>query len=147
MKYIIYRISVNDYIYIGSTKDFKQRQIRHKSNCSNINDDHYNIKLYQIIRENGGWDKCEMVPIEEFECDGMIPSRIREEYWRREYSANMNSKQAHTTPEETTEKNHIRACINYNCECGGKYTHQNKTIHERTKKHLEYLELNKNITI
>jgi len=27
----------------------------------------------------------------------------------------------------------------FNCECGGKYTNQNKTIHEKTKKHLNFL--------
>lgn len=153
MKYIIYRISINDYIYIGSTLDFNQRKIRHKSECQLSH-----IKLYQIIREQGGWDKCEMVPIEEFECDGMIQSRIREEYWRREYNANMNSKQAHTTLEEKKQyKNeHAKGYREINkdkirekhiCECGGSYSRSSKAVHQRTKKHLQYLELNKNITI
>jgi hypothetical protein len=28
----------------------------------------------------------------------------------------------------------------YTCECGGRYTHKNKIIHEKSKKHLAYIE-------
>lgn len=153
MKYIIYRISVADYIYIGSTMDYNQRKIKHKSECQSSN-----VKLYEIIRENGGWDKCEMVPIEEYECDGMIPSRIREEYWRREYNANMNSQKAHTTPEEKQEHKNAHAKVyrqinkeriyeKHTCPCGGSYSQSSKAVHSRTKKHMDYLEQFKNISI
>jgi len=159
MIYIIYRITVGDYTYIGSTMDFKQRKISHKHNCINTNDTNikYNAKVYQMIREAGGWDKCEMVPIEEYECDGMIPSRIREEYWRREYNANMNSQKAHTTKEEKKEiknktakeyreinKQKIRE--KHTCLCGGSYSISSNAVHQRTKKHQDYL-ANNNISI
>lgn len=153
MKYIMYKISIKDYIYIGSTKDFKQRKIRHKCECKKSE-----LKVYNIIRENGGWENCEIIPIEEFECDGMIQSRIREEYWRREYNANMNSKQSHTTQEERIhhkiehmkiyrEINKDKIREKHNCICGGSYSQSSKAIHQKTKKHLEYLDLNKNNTI
>lgn len=166
MKYIIYRITVNDYIYIGSTRDFNQRKISHKSVCNNETVRGYNFKIYQMIRDAGGWDKCEIIPIEEFDCEGQIQARIREEHWRREYNANMNSIQAYQSIENridykrsndieyreknkekiserkqiyreaTKERDHTK----YNCECGGRYTHQSISIHKKTKKHLEYLE-------
>jgi hypothetical protein len=109
-----------------------------------------------MIRENGGWDKCEIVPIEEFECDGMIPSRIREEYWRREYNANMNSQQAHTTKEEKQEhknehqkeyyqNNKEKITEKRKCECGGSYSIYSKSAHLKTLLHIDYLaELNNN---
>ena len=31
------------------------------------------------------------------------------------------------------------------CHCGGKYTYQNKAQHKKTKKHIAFIELNKNI--
>jgi hypothetical protein len=142
----MYKITIGDYKYIGSTKDFKQRKIRHKSNCINNNDKNYNCKVYQMIRESGGWDKCEITPIEEYECETSIQAHIREEYWRRLYDPILNSRLAYLSEEEKKEKDHIRACTNYTCECGGKYTHQNKTIHERTKKHQDYL-ANNNVSI
>jgi hypothetical protein len=138
MKYIIYRISIADYIYIGSTKDFKQRQKHHKQDSKTSD-----FKLYQIIREQGGWDNCEMVPIEEYECDEMIQSRIREEYWRREYDANMNSIKSHQTQEELQEyKNKHQK--NY-------YQNNKKEISEKAKEYRqihneqikEYYKLNK----
>lgn len=158
MKYIMYRISIADYIYIGSTMDYKQRKIQHKSNCNNVNNPRHNFKVYQIIREAGGWDKCEITPIEEYECDGMISSRIREEYWRREYNANMNSQKAHITPEEEKERRSAHAKeyrqINYKhlnekhaCSCGGCYSQHSKSLHSRTKKHMDHLEEIKNISI
>jgi hypothetical protein len=169
MKYIIYRISILNYTYIGSTKDFKQRKISHKKSCNNINSRQYNLKVYQIIRENGGWINCEMIPIEEFECENKTQSLIREEYWRKEYDANMNTIKSHTTPEERKIQCQVSSKKRYeenkdvfkeqarnnriknayilhkhnDCECGGKYTTQSKAKHARTKKHLEYLELNK----
>lgn len=144
MKYIMYRISVGDYTYIGSTKDFKQRKQAHKKRYSNPNMRDYHEKKYQIIREAGGWDKCEMVPIEEFECDTLLDARIREEHWRIYYQANMNSKRAHRTEEERInqlkELAKIRNSVSHICECGGKFIYNNKCIHEKTKKHTKYLE-------
>jgi hypothetical protein len=141
MKYIIYGISVGDYTYIGSTKDFKQRKIRHKSNCTN-----YNCKVYQMIREAGGWDKCEMVPIEEFECEGQLQARIREEHWRRLYNPNMNSYRAHITEEDRKEREKEYYLTPNICECGGRYTNTHKPRHEKSKKHQDYLE-RQNLTI
>ena len=63
MNYTFYRIfSKNPEVkecYIGSTKDLNARKTTHKSSCNNVSDEHYNIKLYQFIRSNGGWDDFE----------------------------------------------------------------------------------------
>jgi hypothetical protein len=155
MKYIIYRITTGDYTYIGSTVDLKQRKKTHKCDCNKEGGANYNLRIYQMIRETGGWDKCEMVPIEEFECENRTYALIREEHWRREYNANMNSMRAYTTEEEAkanhkarqkkyreSNKEIINAKQNqqYTCACGGNYQHSHKSKHERTKKHIKYLE-------
>ena len=152
MKYIIYRISVGDYNYIGSTKDFKQRKATHKCGYKTRE-----MKVYKMIREAGGWDKCEMVPIEEFECDTLLDARIREEHWRIYHQANMNSCRAHTTKEQRIEqvkerneknkdKNKEKRQLKQTCECGGTYTYNHKVRHYKTKNHTKYLE-QQNLTI
>ncbi|MCP4971935.1 MAG: GIY-YIG nuclease family protein [Arcobacter sp.] len=51
--------------YIGSTTDFNKRILKHKSDCFNVNGNGFQKKLYQFIRDNGGWDNFDMVKI----CD------------------------------------------------------------------------------
>ena len=65
--YTIYKICCNtnecDEVYVGSTKAFRSRKYTHKCICDNINSKLYNIKIYQTIRANGGWDNWRMVPL------------------------------------------------------------------------------------
>lgn len=147
MKYIIYGINAGDYTYIGSTMDLKQRKKAHKYNCNNESSKKYNMKIYQKMREIGGWDKCEMTPIEEYECDNKTQAHIREENWRRLYKPELNSIRAYITKEQAKErdKEHylIANAIANACDCGGKYTNSHKSRHERTKKHLAFLDTEK----
>ena len=147
MIYIIYKISIADQCYIGSTKDFRQRKQQHKTSC---NCNHNNLKLYKNICENGGWDYCEMKPIEEFECEGLVQAQIREQHWIREYKATLNGKKAHRTKEEKKEYNINQAKIHYQqnkdkiiikktCECGSVIGKNNEYNHLKTKKHQEFL--------
>lgn len=104
-KIIIYKLVKNDdynneNIYIGSTVDFTSRKYRHKSRCCNENDKAYNIKLYQTIRENGGWIEWNMIEIEKYPCNDKREAEAREEWWRCEFNANLNSKRAFTTEEQ-----------------------------------------------
>ena len=149
MIYIMYRITIGDYTYIGSSKDFKQRKIEHKSRCNKEDNRLYNIKLYEYIRANGGWDKCEIIPIEEYECETSTQAHIREEYWRREYNANMNTIRAYRTEAEKIEQIvqvEQKRKTKHNCECGGKYTQTHIARHLSSQKHQDYL-ANNNISI
>ena len=154
MKYIMYRISIADYTYIGSTKDYKQRKQNHKNVCNNVNNPSHNLKVYKIIRENGGWDKCEMVPIEECDCEDRLQAHIREEELRKEYNSEMNSIKAYSTIEERKEynkeyfKEYYQANKQiilqqnkekYNCECGSIICISDKSRHLKTKKHCDYI--------
>ena len=56
-KTIIYKIEhiENDsLVYVGHTTNYEKRKCKHKSRCNNGMDKSYDIKLYQMIRENGG---------------------------------------------------------------------------------------------
>ena len=100
MKYIIYKITIQDYIYVGSTKNFTHRKSSHKSDCNRQKD----YLVYNKINELGGWDSCEMIPIEEYECENNIQAHIREEHFRKEHNANLNSKQCYMTETEVNDK-------------------------------------------
>ena len=85
LQYTFYEIVCKDedkdFIYIGSTKDFKNRKYQHKSACINQTDKQHYYQLYQFIRENGGWDNFNMNPIEICECETKTHARIREQFW------------------------------------------------------------------
>ena len=147
MKYIIYRISINENIYIGSTQNFKKRFNCHKQKYKEFCNKFKTAKLYQIIFENGGWDNIDYGIVEEFECESCIESKIREEYWRRIYNANMNTRKCFETEQEfeirrrkSNEKynpinNPKRDQNTVYCECGGHYKPFNKKYHLKSKMH------------
>ena len=151
--FIIYKIQIHDCIYIGSTKDLKQRKTTHKQSCTNENNKHHHLMVYQIIRENGGWNNSYMAPIEEFECDTPLQSKIREQYWINQYNANLNVNRAYVSEEEKREEkqeeNAIRNPINnarnnatkLTCACGGLYYRTGKNMHDSTKSHKAFIAL------
>jgi hypothetical protein len=77
-------------IYVGHTTNFIVRKCAHKSSCTNISGKHYNLKLYKMINENGGWDKWDMIQIERYPCSDGNEARARERYWYELYNANLN---------------------------------------------------------
>jgi len=100
-KTIIYKIWKDDDFYVGSTTDFSTRKYKHKSNCSNKK---CKFKVYQTIRDKGGWDSWEMTPLEEYvDCKSQIQARIREEEWRVKLNACLNTKRSYTSKEQRKE--------------------------------------------
>jgi len=55
--YFVYKLYNSDCteFYIGSTKNIKRRKIEHKSNCTNVKSEKYNMTLYEYIRSHGGY--------------------------------------------------------------------------------------------
>ena len=104
--YLFYKIvneELPDYVYIGSTGCFIKRKQKHKDACNNPNSKSHNFKLYKTIRDNGGWEKWNMIVIDKLDKSTLIDSRIKEEELRREYNANMNTIKAHTSVDERKE--------------------------------------------
>jgi group I intron endonuclease len=93
-KTIIYKLCCNDIniteIYIGSTTDFKARKYQHKSSCNNEKNKRYNLKVYQYIRDNGGWDNWSMIMIEEYSCNSKLEAEKRERYYIEELKSTLN---------------------------------------------------------
>ena len=95
MIYYIYKLVCNDgsclEFYVGSTSNIRNRKYQHKTKCNNSKDKEYNKKLYQIIRDNGGWYNWRMVILEEMEEETtLLQSRMREEHYRLELEATLN---------------------------------------------------------
>ena len=70
----------NTNIYIGSTTNFRGRKNCHKNSCITDNPK-YNIKVYQFIRDNGGWEQWTMIQLEAFPCETKKELETRERYW------------------------------------------------------------------
>jgi hypothetical protein len=165
-KGLIYKLqhnTINDLVYIGSTINFTRRKHCHKSSCNNEND---NTLKYTTMRANGGWDSFRMVVVKLYPCNSKRELDVEEERYRVELQASLNSNRCHITDEEIVkyqkkyQKNHYEANreailenqkkyneankdkLNekFKCDCGGKFTLQNKAIHEKTKKHKQFLQ-------
>ena len=54
--YMIYKDGCDD-CYIGSTTNIKDRIKTHKSRCNKPETLHGKFRLYNFIRDNGGWDE------------------------------------------------------------------------------------------
>ena len=165
-KTIIYKICKDDDFYVGSTTDFASRKSKHKRTCSNEKGKDYNFKLYQTIRDKGGWDSWEMTPLEEYvECKSQTQARIREEEWRVKLNASLNMRKAFGAEtsqeykkqyhqehkEEINEKKtqyrqeyadviNAKKAVPYCCQCGSTIRISDKARHEKTIKHQKYLE-------
>jgi hypothetical protein len=101
---IIYKLVCNDLdtkdCYVGHTTNFIKRKQHHKERCINPNNNKYHLKVYQIMRENGGWDNWSMIEIEKYNCNDSNEARARERYWYDILNSKMNDKIPLRTKEE-----------------------------------------------
>lgn len=108
VKTIIYKIycknvEITD-TYVGHTTNLKHRKIEHKYACNNSKSKSYNIKVYEFIRNNGGWDNWDFIEVEKFPCNSKDEAHMRESYWYFLLRANLNS----IAPSLDFEKQKIR---------------------------------------
>jgi hypothetical protein len=148
----IYRIDGGGLTYIGSTtKNYLcDRLALHKSDYNRflIGKRNY-ITSFEILKT----DNYRIELIESFPCDSkdeltareghfirtmdcvnnQIAGRTKKEYYQdNKNEISQRHKQYYQDNKEKQQKRH-------ECECGGKYTHANKSIHLKTKKHQNYL--------
>lgn len=110
---VIYKIVSNDQnindIYVGSTTDFNKRKRQHKTDCNNVNSKQHNLKVYQIIRQNGGWEEWMMIKIEDYPCTSWNEAHTRERHYYNLLVGTMNSQVPTRTQKEyyETNKDHL----------------------------------------
>ena len=146
---VIYKIVCNDLnikdVYVGHTTNFVKRKSQHKENCNSPSNEHYNTKIYKIIRENEGWCNWSMVEIEKYPCGDSNEAKKRERYWLENLSANLNQSIPSRSKKEYLdvtryERNDKKRNTKFLCECGGKYSKDNKSRHLKTAKHCKFIE-------
>ena len=111
-KSIIYKIVCNDLnitdVYVGNTTDFKRRKASHKNACINKNNIGYNLKIYQIIRNNGGWFNWSMIEIEKCNCNDSNEAKARERHYYEFLNSTLNTQYPNRTIKELYIKDRIK---------------------------------------
>jgi hypothetical protein len=129
-----------DDLYIGHTTNFVQRKHAHKQCCSNTKTINYNCKLYNVIRDNGGWDNWKMQIIAFHECDDLMSAKKHEQKYFEEYNATLNSIKPLPKPKPKIIKEIIKTekqlfyCKLCNVYFGTTKLHED---HNNTKKHIK----------
>jgi hypothetical protein len=139
---IIYKITckdanVND-VYVGHTTNFVQRKHAHKQSCINIKSPNYNCKVYEVIRNNGGWNNWTMEIINFFNCIDHYGARKKEQEYFVLLNATLNSiepmpkpknKPIKVTEEQIKNTFYCEKC-NTHCDTAKLFE-----THNNTKKH------------
>ena len=118
-------------IYIGSTvNSLAKRLSQHKS---------YRDCNSKYLFENYNDVRIEL--IEEYPCDNKIQLNKKEgEHIRNNTCLNRcipgRTKKEREKKYRENNKEHLNK--KFVCECGGKYTHQNKAVHSKTKIHIDF---------
>jgi len=134
--YTIYKISINDNNYIGSTNDFRRRMTEHRKVCNNPNKKGHNCKIYKMIRENGGWHMCNCKILEQVEYITKNEILVIEQAWIDSYNPNMNSCSAFCQSKIDKEENII-----IKCECGVDYRKKDENKHFNIERHKNLLSI------
>ena len=130
----IYKIVTenSNQIYIGSTTEsLKRRLQKHECAYRNQNGDGSS----NIILRQGGYS---IQLIKDFPCNSR-GELAREEGVYIQSMDCINLLVAGRTRQETLEAYYKKHNKKLDCECGGKFTHQSKAIHLKTKKHKDFL--------
>jgi hypothetical protein len=154
LTYKIEHIHDKSLVYVGHTTNWNKRKGQHKSCCKNENCKDYNRRVYQMIRNNGGWDMFRMIEIEKYPCNDKREAERRENDVMKELKANMNTYKSFRTLEEAKEyssdymKGYYKGYLEANrqkinetiqCECGCELFRRNLKRHQTTEKHTDLI--------
>ena len=92
-------LSITDF-YIGHTTNFVKRQNKHKSDCCNQKSKHYNVPLYQFIRDNGNWENWQMILIDTLQCENRLDVLKKEREYIEKLQSNLNKRKTFRTEED-----------------------------------------------
>ena len=144
LKYTIYGIfcldtDISD-CYIGSTRHFSRRKFQHKAEINNIDRPNAKYKVYTFIRSNGGMDNWKIEKLYEFYPEDNLEVRTVERQYIDEYNSTLNTQLPNRTNLEYRMDKSKYLHTSFKCNCGGSYTPPHRAIHNKTKKHVKYLE-------
>jgi hypothetical protein len=135
---IIYKIHCKDTsitdVYVGHTTNFIQRKYMHKIACKNLKN---NIKIYNVIRCNGGWENWVMTEIGKYCCKNATEARIKEQYHYEELQASLNS-----NPPYIDKSTYF--CSSCNLQCSGPKHFNEHIVCKMHKKKIDNAQIPKN---
>ena len=157
---IIYKMAMSESdntVYVGSTTDLRRRKYNHASTSL-----HAPSKVYQYIRDNGGFQHFDLFEIERIEftdkhqlyererfhleqlrnsgviiLNKNIPNRTHKQYYqdnRTDIILNVRDYQNTHRPLILEQKNRRIMCA-----CGDNHNYSNKINHFKTERHKSYL--------
>lgn len=86
---VFYIYKIKDVNYIGSTKNIKERTVRHRSNTNNKNSNTYNLLLYQYCRKKNKKIKLEILAVYKKKCSIKLRALV-EQYYINLYDSKNN---------------------------------------------------------
>jgi len=101
--YKIQHIENEELLYVGHTTNFKQRKKAHKCACNCLANTNSNLKVYKMMRENGGWDNFNMIVLHKYPCQSREEADKEEDKVMRKLRASMNSINAYRDEEKRLE--------------------------------------------
>ena len=152
-------LSIKEF-YVGSSMNIKERIKTHKSGCNNTNNKSYTYKVYKFIRDNGGYDAWTYDILLEVDVEDKDDLRLNyERKYILELNPQLNSQIEGRTVKEWEkankelvvtrkkkyrEKNKEKIAEKLQCECGSIISRGGKARHEKTNKHIDFLNNKKN---
>jgi hypothetical protein len=145
---IIYKITCNDSmvtdLYVGHTTNFVQRKHAHKQSCINEKGANYKCKLYEVIRNNGGWINWKMEIINFFNCKTHYEARKKEQEYFLSLNATLNSIEPYAIPkpkEIVTKTKIIKEVLHCN-KCNKYFSNKDLLeTHNKTNKHIKKMNI------
>ena len=138
----IYHIVDSDKVvhYVGSTSNMNSRKSSHKYRCTTEKCKEYNFDIYKYIRDNGGFEKFEIIPVRKVEnVSNKTELRIAEQVEMKKFSGLKNMIGSYLSKEERIEQN-IEKCKKWR-ENNPEYL--NQWYQANKEKILEYYQENK----
>ena len=140
---IIYKIVCKDTnvsdLYVGHTINFVQRKRAHKQSCISNKSPNYNCKVYEVIRNNGGWNNWNMDIIHFFNCKDQFEARQKEQEYFVSLNATLNSiepmPESKTKPVEVLE-NKVKNTEDLNKQFGCEKCHYYTCRKSQYKRHM-----------
>ena len=132
--YKIEHIENESLVYVGHTTNWDKRKGQHKYSSNNEKSKEYNRKLYQMIRNSGGWINFKMIEIMKYPCNDKREAEKREDELMKELQANMNTYNSYIT--EENRKDYLKEYRQVNKEkIKEKYTNNKEKFQEKRKQY------------
>ena len=137
---IFYKIFCKDTtikeLYVGLTTNFVQRKHGHKQSCKNEKAPNHNCKLYNAIRNAGGWENWQMEIIAFHNCKDSHEAHKKEQEYFEMLGATLNSIEPLPKPKEQITKNVKEKTILYCEPCNIHFSYwKAQEAHNNTNKH------------